>query len=212
MYQFCHGSAQFCPKRLQFARLFTPCLPFLLLIAPSVTSKSKPCALLNGSHCTMYNGSKLNWPKKGICLNFHSKFAGIGNFECFENTLRSGMELVRNSAIYHSMGPLSSWPLLLTLISKKSGGRPTNRNAGAAGSTNESAPFSQQPSNRLAISWGAQQEGTGRDIALICAKGSFRDRMKIICKWAQAPASVIGRILKCWVFVIHKDNGKDALP
>ena len=92
------------------------------------------------------------------------------------------MELVRNSAIYHSMGPLSSWPLLLTLISKKSGGRPTNRNAGAAGSTNESAPFSQQPSNRLAISWGAQQEGTGRDIALICAKGSFRDRMKIICK------------------------------
>ena len=64
MYQFCHGSAQFCPKRLQFARLFTPCLPFLLLIAPSVTSKSKPCALLNGSHCTMYNGSKLNWPKK----------------------------------------------------------------------------------------------------------------------------------------------------
>ena len=115
--------------------------------------------------------------KKGICLNFHSKFAGIGHFECFENTLRSGMELVRNSAIYHSMGPLSSWPLLLTLISKKSGGRPTNRNAGAAGSTNENAPFSQQPSNRLAISWGAQQEGTGRDIALVCAKGSFRDRM-----------------------------------
>ena len=52
MYQFCPGSAQFCPKRLQFARLFTPCLPFLLLIAPSVTSKSKPCALLNG---TLYN-------------------------------------------------------------------------------------------------------------------------------------------------------------
>ena len=166
MYQFSRGSAQFCPKRLQFARLFTPCLPFLLPIAPSVTSKSKPLALLNGTlYNVMYNGSKLNWPKKGICLNFHSEFAGIWNFECFENTLCSGMELVRNSAIYHSMGPLSSWPLLLTLISKKSGGRPTNRNAGAAGSTNESAPFSQQPSNRLAISWGAQQEGTGRDIA-----------------------------------------------
>ena len=76
------------------------------------------------------------------------------------------MELVRNSAIYHSMGPLSSWPLLLTLLSKKSGGEPTNESAGGVGSTNQRAQFSQQPSNRLAISEGAQQEGTGRDVAL----------------------------------------------
>ena len=79
------------------------------------------------------------------------------------------MELVRNSAIYHSMGPLSSWPLLLTLLSKKSGGRATNESGGACGSTNQIARFSQQPSNRLAISEGGaqrQEEEAGRDVAL----------------------------------------------
>ena len=65
------------------------------------------------------------------------------------------MELVRNSAIYHSMGPLSSWPLLLTLLCKKSGGWATNESGGGFGSTNQIARFSQQPSNRLAISEGA---------------------------------------------------------
>ena len=175
MYQFCHGSAQFCPKRLQFARLFTPCLPFLLLIAPSVTSKSKPCALLNGSHCTMYNGSKFNWPKKGICLNFHSKFAGILNVLKTPYALAwSSLEIVQ----FITQWVLSLHGLSFSLWSLKraEAGRPIGTRELLARPI-RALHFLNSPPIVWPSVGGPSRREQGGTLPLVCVKGSFRDRM-----------------------------------
>ena len=57
---------------------------------------------------------------------------------------------------------------------------------------------------------GPSRREQGGTLPLVCVKGSFRDRMKIIRKRAQALAFIMGKIFKCWVFVIH--SYKDKLP
>ena len=95
------------------------CLAFMLLTAPSVTTKSKLCHQI--ALYTLYYRSELNCQKRASVTICSPQFWAFLN-----PPTGWGMELVRNSAIYHSMGPLSLHGLSFSLCSEKraEAGRP----------------------------------------------------------------------------------------